>query len=272
MNQEKEELLSKLDEISRSLESFNESLIRVRYDDYKRALSEQIQSVFGDNSGTLFDSGLERIRNSSKCPNKVSCIKHMCAMRDDTMAAFEREDITGAMMFLEDTEGELASDRSPCKDDDCSNETIETIHHIKVLFSISDNLMFRNYIQPETGFTRLSSQGRFFSEHRRNVEQEMPSEEVAQLIGPLANPYRIEIMKMISRQEMSFTQISKSLGLRTGHLQFHLKALKEAGYVRSSRRRRSYSITAKGIAALEGLNKFFEGMSEKKRKPSAIKI
>jgi len=272
MNQEKEEVLSKLDEISKSIESFNESLIRVRYDDYKRALSEQIQSVFGDNSGTLFDSGLERIRSSSKCQNKASCIKHMRAMREDTMAAFEREDITGAMMILEDTEGELASDRSPCRDEECSDGTIEMIHHIKVLFSISDNLMFRDYIQPETGFTRLSSQGRFFSEHRRSTEQELPSEEVSDLIGPLANPYRIEILKMVSHQELGFTQISKALGLRTGHLQFHLKTLKEAGYLRSSRRRRSYSITAKGIAALDGLNKFFDGVSERGRKPSAIKI
>lgn len=272
MNQKKEELLTKLDEISKSIESFNESLNRVRYDDYKHALSEQIQSVFGDNSGTLFDSGMERIRNSSNCPNKTSCIKRISAMRDDTMVAFEREDIAGAMMILEDAEGELACDRSPCKDEECSDATIETIHHIKVLFSISDNMMFRNYIQPETGFTRLSSQGRFFTEHRRDTEQEMPSEEVAQLLGPLANPYRIEIMKMISRQEMSFTQLSKSLGLRTGHLQFHLRTLKDAGYVRSSRRRRSYSLTAKGIAALEGLNKFFEGLSEKKRKPSAIRL
>lgn len=272
MNQEKEEVLTKLDEISRSIESFNESLIRVRYDDYKRALSEQIQSVFGDNSGTLFDSGLDRIRSSSKCTSKTSCVKHMSAMRDDTLAAFEREDITGAMLILEDTEGELASDRSPCKDEECSNSTIEMIHHIKVLFSISDNLMFRSYIQPETGFTRLSSQGRFFAEHRRSIETDIPSEEVANLIAPLANSYRIEILKMVLHHETSFTQISRNLGLRTGHLQFHIKALKEAGYVRSNRRRRTYSITAKGIAALEGLNKLFEGIAEKKRKPSSIKI
>jgi len=77
---------------------------------------------------------------------------------------------------------------------------------------------------------------------------------------------------MVSHQEMGFTQISKALGLRTGHLQFHLKALKDAGYVRSSRRRRSYMITEKGIAALDGLNKLFQGLSEKRRKPSAIKI
>ncbi len=272
MNQKKDDVLAKLDEISRSIDSFNDSLIRVRYDDYKRALSEQIQSVFGDNSGTLFDTGLERIRNSSRCPNKASCIKRMSLMRDDTMAAFEREDITGAMMILEDMEGGLVGSGSPCKDDECSGTTVETIHHIKVLFSISDNLMFRNYIQPETGFTKLSSQGRFFSEHRRTYDQELPSDEVSKLISPLANPYRIEILKMISKQEMGFTQISKALGLKTGHLQFHLKSLKEAGYVRSNRRRRSYTITPNGVAALEGLGKFFEGLSEQKEDAPTLKI
>lgn len=269
MNQESDELLNRLDEIRRSMESFNDTLIRVRYDDYKRALAEQIQSIFGDNSGTLFDTGLEKINKFSKCPNKVECISQMQGMRDDTLAAFEREDISGAMMILEDTEAELACDRSPCKDKGCSQETIEMIHHIKILFSISDNLMFRNYIQPETGFVRLSSQGRFFSEHRRTMEPDMPAKELSMLIDPLSNPYRIEVLKMLSREEMSFTTISRMLNLKTGHLQFHLRALKKAGYISSSRRRRVYSITSRGLSALEWMQQLHEGMTKTKAKPMA---
>lgn len=271
MAEESEVLLSKLEEIRRSMESFNESLLRVRYDDYKRAMAEQIQSIFGDNSGTLFDNGMARIVGTSRCHNKEECVVRMRAMRDETLAAFNREDISGALFVLEDTEAELACDRSPCRDFTCSQSTIEMIHQIKVLFSISDNLMFRNYIQPETGFTRLSSQGRFFTEHRRTPEQELPSEEVSKLLDPLSNTYRIEILKILAREETSFTSISRMLDLRTGHLQFHLRALKNAGYVRSSRRRRVYSITAKGLAALEGLQRFFDGMKGTGSRPMAIR-
>jgi len=271
MNKESDVLLGKLEEIRRSMESFNEALLRVRYDDYKRALSEQIQTIFGDNSGTLFDSGVEKIKERSKCPHKQDCVRNMRAMRDETQAAFDREDISGALMILEDYEGELACDRSPCKDDECSSETIEMLHHIKVLFSISDNLMFRNYIQPETGFTKLSSPGRFFSDHRRSSVPELPAQEVSRLIDPLSNPHRIEILKMLAREELSFTQLSRALALRTGHLQFHLKALKEAGYLRSSRRRRLYSITSKGMTALDGLQHLFEALATTQAKPSAIR-
>jgi DNA-binding transcriptional ArsR family regulator len=271
MSKESESVLQKLEDIRKSMESFNETLNRVRYDDYKRALSDQIQSIFGDNSGTLFDSGVEKIQELSQCARKEECVRNLREMKEDTLAAFSREDIAGAMSILEDFEGELACDHSPCKDETCSGDTVEMLHHIKVLLSISDNLMFRNYIQPETGFTRLSSQGRFFSEHRRATSPELPSEELSQLVDPLSNPFRIEILKMLSREEMSFSQISRALDLRTGHLQFHLKALKEAGYLRSSRRRKVYIITARGKAALEGLQRLYEGITAVKPRPSAIR-
>jgi len=243
------------------MESFNETLLKVRYDDYKKALSEQIQIIFGDNSSTLFESGMERMQDLSQCPAKDECLSRLTEMRKDTLAAFQREDIGSSLTILEETEGGFVGKHSPCKDKKCSRATIEMIHEIKVLFSISDNFMFRNYIQPETGFTRLSSQGRFFTDHRRTKESELPSEDIARLLGPLSNPFRIEALKMLSIGEKSFTEISRGLDLQTGHLQFHLKVLTEVGYIRNNKRRRTYSITEKGLTALDGLQRFYSGLS-----------
>ena len=259
--------MAKLEEIRRSMESFNDALNRVRYDDYKKALYEQIQSIFGENSNTIFDSGRQRIAESSSCENKEECTQRLDEMREDTLVAFQREDIGGAMNILEEMEADLTGKGTPCRDRKCSRSTLEMMHQIKVLFSISDNLMFRDYIQPETGFSRLSSQGHFFSDHRRKQPSELEAKVVSELIAPLSNHYRIEILKMLAREEMSFTAISRALDLKTGHLQFHLKVLREADYIRANRRRRSYSVTAKGLTALEGLQRFAEGLGGMGRNP-----
>jgi DNA-binding transcriptional ArsR family regulator len=261
-----ETLLSKLEEIRRSMDSFNEALVRVRYDDYKGALLEQIQEIFGDNSSSLLDSGMRRVHDRSICPNKKECGRRMENLRKETSDAFGREDISGAIMILEDAETDLACEDSLCMDRKCSKGTIEVIHQVKLLFNISDNLMFRNYIQPETSFTRLSSQGRFFADHRRTAMEEISAEQVCELIIPLSNPFRIEIMKMLVREEHTFSEISRSLNLKTGHLQFHLKILKDAGYVRPNRKRRMYSITSRGLTALEGIQGVAANLSSKKRR------
>ena len=260
-------LLSKLEEIRRSMASFNEAMVRVRYDDYKSALFEQIQEIFGDNSSSLLDSGMKRIHERSTCPNKKECARRMESLRKDTNEAFGREDISGAILTLEDAEADLACEGSLCEDRKCSKGAIEIIHQAKLLFNISDNLMFRNYIQPETGFTRLSSQGKFFTDHRRTSIEELSAEQACDLIIPLSNPLRIEVLKMLAREEHAFSEISRALNLKTGHLQFHLKSLKNAGYIRSNRKRRMYSITSRGLTALEGLQVFTANLKTTKRRP-----
>jgi len=268
MGMNDETLLSKLEEIRRSMESFNEALVRVRYDDYKGALLEQMQQIFGDNSSSLLDSGMRQVHESSPCPNKKECERRIENLRKETNDAFGREDISGAIMILEDAEADLASEDTLCKDRKCSKGTMEVIHQVKLLFNISDNLMFRNYIQPETGFTKLSSQGRFFTDHRRSAAEEISSESICELIVPLSNPFRIEIVRMLAREEHTFSEISRSLNLKTGHLQFHLRVLKDAGYVRSNRRRKMYSVTSRGLTALEGLQGFAANL--KSKRPRAL--
>ncbi|HXZ23306.1 MAG TPA: winged helix-turn-helix domain-containing protein [Methanomassiliicoccales archaeon] len=253
-------LMQKLDDLRRSMEEFNASLNRVRYDDYKKALYGQMRELFGENSSFLIDDSRRRIVESSACVNKTECMKNLDEVRDETLAAFQREDVGGAGIVLEDSEAHYSGRQSPCRDRSCSKATIEMLHELKALISVSDNLMFRNYIRPETNFARLSSQGRFFADHRRTYSPELPAKETADLIAPLSNHYRVEILKMLAKEEMSFTNISRALSLKTGHLQFHLKQLREAEYIRGNRKRRSYSITAKGLAALDGLHRFVDGI------------
>jgi DNA-binding HxlR family transcriptional regulator len=249
---ENEAVLTKLDELRKSMEAFNESLDRVRYDDFKTAFYEQIQNIFGRHSKTLFDSGMEAMSEFSSCVHKKECMVNFERSRKEVLAAFQRDDMHGALMVLEDAEAQLTYDDSMCTDKRCSHYTMDTLHQIKALFSISDNLKFRNYIQPETSFSRLTSNGRL-TNHRAAERKEPTSVEVADTISILANPWRLEVLKLLAQQEQSFSDMSKALDLKTGHLQFHLKVLQEAGCIKNNPRRRMYSITLKGSTALDGI-------------------
>jgi predicted transcriptional regulator len=74
-----------------------------------------------------------------------------------------------------------------------------------------------------------------------------------QAIAPLSNSWRLRILMMLRGAEHNMSEISKELDMRTGHLQFHIRKLKEAGYIALDRKRRSYYLTPKGQKALQGL-------------------
>ncbi len=85
--------------------------------------------------------------------------------------------------------------------------------------------------------------------------------EIADTFSILANHHRLEILKILSKQEQSFSAMSKALDLKTGHLQFHLKALQRAGFIKNNRRRRTYSMTLRGTTALDGIQGLAERLS-----------
>ncbi len=78
-------------------------------------------------------------------------------------------------------------------------------------------------------------------------------EEVERVIAPLSNSWRLTILRILRQHECTMSEIGKALNMKTGHLQFHMRALKDAGYITSERRRRTYSITEKGEKAMRGL-------------------
>ncbi len=191
-----ETILSKLNEIRTSMESFKETLDPIRYEDFKTAFCEQVQNIFGEHSRTLFDSGIETMNEYSSCVNKRECIEALDLTRNEVIAAFQRDDMYSGMVALEDAEGRLTLIVLYVRTRDVPRYTLDTLHQIQALLSIADNLKVRNYIQPETSFTRLSSNGRIFGK-KTQERKEPTSTEVADMVSTLANPLRLEILKML---------------------------------------------------------------------------
>lgn len=63
--------------------------------------------------------------------------------------------------------------------------------------------------------------------------------EMQSVLNPLVNAWRIRVLAALGRGDHSLIELGWSLELKTGHLQFHLRALVESGFVGLEWRRQS---------------------------------
>ena len=74
-----------------------------------------------------------------------------------------------------------------------------------------------------------------------------------EVLGPMANPTRLSILKALYTESKNFSALSEISGLRSGNLLFHLRILTRAGLAVQKQERGDYMITRKGRELLEGL-------------------
>jgi DNA-binding transcriptional ArsR family regulator len=73
----------------------------------------------------------------------------------------------------------------------------------------------------------------------------------SKLMSVLGNETRIKILKELSKGSNYYTKLERITGLRGGHFSFHLRELKNANFIKTSKDDKSYQITAKGLKALK---------------------
>lgn len=83
--------------------------------------------------------------------------------------------------------------------------------------------------------------------------QDLSVELMQEILGPMANPTRLSILKALHTESKNFSTLSEISGLRGGNLLFHLRILTRAGLAVQKQERGDYMITKKGRELLEGL-------------------
>ena len=77
---------------------------------------------------------------------------------------------------------------------------------------------------------------------------------VKDLLEPVANVQRFEILKALSIQTRTFSDISQMTGLRGGNLLFHVRKLTDTGMILQRHERGDYIITDKGYKTLVAIS------------------
>ena len=77
---------------------------------------------------------------------------------------------------------------------------------------------------------------------------------VKDLLEPVANIQRFQILKALTVQTRTFSDISQLTGLRGGNLLFHIKKLTDSGMILQRHERGDYIITDKGFKTMSAIS------------------
>lgn len=90
-----------------------------------------------------------------------------------------------------------------------------------------------------------------------DISEIEPEKLVTEVCEPVANRQRLLMLKALSGESKTFSELSKLTGLRGGNLLFHLQKLLETGMVLQRNERGDYIITRKGYSTLQGLSRIY---------------
>ena len=244
------DLMSELRSLRSDLGEYNERLVQLRLDDFKSVFVAQMREMLAEEGRRTIGAGLSQASKGSGCAMKTACHHEITSKIEEAIEMVKREDQAGAMDLLNGIEGIICSDASPCLDDGCSAKAIETVRDVKALLSAYFTLRPK-LLQGGKEVVQIKS---------ATQDMEYSSEDVERIIAPLSNSWRITILRMLRQHERTMSEIGKVLNMKTGHLQFHMRALKDAGYIAPERRRRTYTITEKGEKAMRGLTELMANL------------
>ncbi len=85
----------------------------------------------------------------------------------------------------------------------------------------------------------------------------VPEEFIVDVLEPLSNKQRLQILKAIVIETKTFSALSELTGLRGGNLLFHLQKLLDSGMILQRHERGDYMITDKGFKVLKGVSDIY---------------
>jgi predicted transcriptional regulator len=92
----------------------------------------------------------------------------------------------------------------------------------------------------------------------QEITTDIPEETaVKDLLEPVANVLRFQILKSLAAQTRTFSDLSGMTGLRGGNLLFHIRKLTDSGMILQSHDRGDYVITDKGFKTLNAVSALY---------------
>jgi DNA-binding transcriptional ArsR family regulator len=95
-----------------------------------------------------------------------------------------------------------------------------------------------------------------------DVVSEIPHEAVVKdLLEPVANNQRFQIVKALATGTRTFSEISQLTGLKGGNLLFHIRKLTDSGMILQRHDRGDYIITDKGYKTMAAIGELYTALS-----------
>jgi DNA-binding HxlR family transcriptional regulator len=225
-----QELLERLDALQKELDELGESISEGRSGQLRRQVLEDLRALLGEYNREVLEAELDRLEPASACRRREACLSAIRTTLEEASSAFEGGDYEQARASVARLAGAKAV--APCEDSACSVRAEQLMQETSRMIEISSRL-----------------EG---SMSEQMARPDVPDSAVGDALMPLAHGARISILAALSSGSMAFSEMSREVGLRTGHLQFHLRTLIASGMVEKESKRGHYRMTEKGRKALAG--------------------
>jgi predicted transcriptional regulator len=105
-------------------------------------------------------------------------------------------------------------------------------------------------------------------EYKLDISNFKTSVVMSEILEPVSNPQRLEILRAVALETKSFSSFSEITGLRGGNLFFHIQKLTDSGMILQQHERGDYMITEKGFRILQGLNDIYSSLQDSSKQKS----
>ena len=229
-----EEIVRRLEHLRVEMDALGQEMRRSSLEKMRADMDGVILDALSENGREKFEREMVKIRGMSQCENRDRCLNTVSKVASDAMASYVAGDTERALAIISSLEDNIRGIASPCGDAACSEDCLRLMDDVRERIALSEKLR----MAADDG----KSQPR---------EQNVSAQDIYHSLDPLSHPARLEVLIVLSTGDLSFTEVSRKVNLRTGHLQYHMKSLLNAGYVNRKVSRGPFSLTKKGSIALE---------------------
>ena len=231
-----EEVQKQLEVLLNEVRLLSRSVVHLRQDDIRLVFGEQIRPILAD-----------RIERSIG-PDDAKLKDELAELVDRYVAALQLDGARSALTVLDDYQGKL------------HRPTDEGMsHHRGAVEELIGQM--RDYL---VTLERVARQARPIAGKGIGTAASataLSPSSIERTLAPLANARRIDILLQLALSDESLAELSRTLAMKKGHLQFHIKVLMDGGYISYDRKGHLYSITSRGSNALECLSAMVERLS-----------
>ncbi len=243
-----DEVRDQLEGLRNEVRALSNAFIDLRQEDVRRVFGDQIRPILVERIEKLVSK--RRKNEPREAGDQVEYKARLISLVDDAISIYGQSGKEKATRFLDDYESDWSNQRSSGNPPDSTSFVLVIIKELRGYFETSEGILHRS--EPS---------GRLIGPRVSIKKAELSPIEVENTLGPLSNSWRIKVLMMLSKDTESLAGLSRALGLKKGHLQFHLRSLLDSGYIQYHRKSHLYSITAKGAIALDGVTRLVDRLA-----------
>jgi hypothetical protein len=237
-----------LEALRTEVRALNNAFIDLRRDEVKRVFCDQIRPVLVERIDRFAYKNRED--EQSEIGDMAEHVSILTSLVDGAISQYEQGGKEEATGFLDEYESKLGHQRFSKSHPDATKFALDLIEELRGYFETSEAVLRQSI-----------SSGTLLGPPVNIKKAELSPIRAEKALAPLANSWRITVLLMLSKDDESLVGLCRKLGLKKGHLQFHLDNLLDSKYIQYDRKGHLYSLTPQGTIVLDEVTKLIDRLT-----------